>query len=251
MRADLRRLADQAGDHLCSMPFIPDIEDHRKRGLTPPYDNQADKERWWAMFFAMLGTRQAAVVDMFFRQLMALVPDVWDEGRKEWVADIEQTRAMFGLIQAMKPKDVAQAALAAQLVALHLNNMKLAAGISSYSMGDARTAATMARVTRAYADGLLALQKLQGKVRKSKQTIRVETHNHHQQHIHYETGGGPDFGGRADATNAAARGEIIECAALPGSNKARPALPLAGSKGQARLPDARRRQGKRGAKGDR
>jgi hypothetical protein len=250
MRVDLRKLADQTGEALRSMPFVPDIEDRPRQGISAPYDNLADQDRWWAMFFAMFGTRQQAVVDMFLRQIVALVPDTWDAERNVWVADVGKTRAMLGLIQSMKPKTVAEAALAAQLVALHLNNMKLAEGLSSYRSGDARTAATMARVTRAYADGLLTLQKLQGKARKSKQTIRVETHHHHHQHIHYETGGGPENGGRADATSGTEGGKIIECAALPGPDQGGALVPLAGRKGQARLPDARRRQRKRGQKRD-
>lgn len=252
MRADLRPVADRIGAAIPDMPFVPDIElipshEWEKRGdIDAPYDNAPDKERWWWMFFDMLGTRQCAVVDMFIGQLQKLAPDRWDEKKGCWRGNEADTRAMFGMIQSMKPKTVAQAALAAQLVALHFHTMKLAAGVSSYSMGDARTAATMARCTKAYAEGLLHLETMQGKVRKSKQTIRVETHHHHHQHIHYE-GGGPNFGGQADAT--ADGGEIIQCAALPGPDQAGKPLPIASGRGKARVPDARRRPGKRRTKG--
>jgi hypothetical protein len=150
---------------------------------------------------------------------------------------------MLGIIQSLNPKTTAQAALAAQLVALHLHQMKLAAGISSYSMSDPRTVATMARVTRAFGEGLLTMQQLQGKVRKSKQVIRVENHHHHHQHIHCE-GGGPNIGGRADATVHG--GEIISSAALPGPDKTGQPLRSASRKRQAGVPDARGRKGKWG-----
>ncbi len=233
------------------MPFVPDIElgsSHEPRNpeREAPYDNRPDKDRWWALFFTMLGTRQAAVVDMFIGQLQQLVPDRWDEKKGCWRGNQEDTRAMFGMIQSMKPKTVAQAALAAQLVALHFNTMKLAAGISSYSMGDARTAATIARCTKAYAEGMLALQKLQGKARKSKQTITVETHHHHHQHIHYETGGSPINGGQAQGTE---RGAIVQCATLPSPDEAGHLLPGRSHAGKACLPVPRRGQGKRGTEG--
>jgi hypothetical protein len=262
MRADLRPVADKIAATIPDMPFVPDIElppsnEWEKRGdIDAPYDNRPDKDRWWALFFTMLGTRQAAVVDMFLGQLQKLVPDKWDDKNGCWRGNQEETRAMFGMIQSMKPKTVAQAAYAAQLVALHFNTMKLAAGISSYSMGDARTAATMARCTKAYGEGLLVLQKLQGKVRKTKQTIKVETHHHHHQHLHVE-GGGSEFGGRVHAASAGSGSEnspgtsLIEAIpALPGEGPPhRQALPVASGKGQARLPDARGRKGKRRTEG--
>lgn len=245
MRPDLAEYADRIADQLQDKPFVPDIELRKGEWWRPPHDSQVDKDRWWAMFFDMLGTRQAAVVDMFFDTLSKLVGSTYDDAEKSWVPNRDELRAVFGMIQSMKPRNSAEAALAAQLVALHLNQLKLASGIANWSGSDARTVAVMARITRAYADGLLTLQRLKGKGRTSKQVIRVETHKHvhHHQHVHVE-GGGPDFGGQAQGTEG---GEAIECTALPGSDEARSALPIAGGEREERLPDARGRKGKRSA----
>lgn len=249
MPAHLRPVADKAVEALCAMPFVPDVDRSKDGQPKPPYDNRPDQERWWSMFAVMLGTRQGAVIDMFFKQLRALVPDIWDDKLGQWTVDTETQRAMFGLIQSMKPKTTAEAAGCAQLVALHFNNMKLAGGISNWHGSDARTLATMARVTKAYFDGLVSLRKLQGKVRKSKQTIRVENHHHHHQHIHYETGGGSDFGGRVHAASGGDAGKFTELRSLPSQGTDGQALSIPSGQRQARLPDARRGKGKRGPQG--
>lgn len=243
MRPDLAALADKVTEQMLVSPFIPDIACNDERGWHSPYSNKKDDDRWWSMFFSMLGTRQCAVVDMFFRQLTALCGQEWRADLEQWETNAGEMRACFGFIQSLKPKNVAQAALAAQLVALHIHQLRLAEGIRGYSCSDPRTAATMARLTKAFADGMLTLQKLQGKVRKSKQIIRVETHHHHHQHIHYEqTGGSPINGGQVHAADGS---PAIECAALPSSDTPGQSLSIASRKGQARLPDARRRKGNR------
>jgi hypothetical protein len=221
---------------------VPDIE-LKEEGWRAPYDNRPDQDRWWALFFNMFETRQAAVLQSFVNQLAALVPDIWDDKARNWEPDTESIRGMLGIIQSLNPKTTAQAALAAQLVALHLHQMKLAAGIANYGSSDARTVATMARVTKAFGEGMLTMQKLQGKVRKTKQIISVETRAHHHQHVHYE-GGGPINGGRANATVDG--GETISCAAMPGSDQTGLPLRIASRKRQTGVPDARGRKGKRG-----
>jgi len=246
MRPDLAEFADRVSDQLQDKPFVPDIELRKGEWWRPPHESHADKERWWAMFFDMLGTRQTAVVDMFFDTLSKLVGSTYDKSTNGWVPNRDELRAIFGMIQAMRPRNSAEAALAAQLVALHLNQLRLAAGIANWSGSDGRTVAIMARVTRAYADGLLTLQRLKGRARKSEQVIRVETHKHVHHHQHIQVGGGePNFGGQPQGTEG---GEAVECTALPGPDEARAALPIAGCEGKKRVPNARRGKGKRSAR---
>ena len=141
------------------------------------------------------------------------------------------------LIHDMRPRNAAEAALAAQLCALHLSMMKLGAAQSHTWGGDPRTVAVMAKTTRAYADGLMTLEKLKGRANRTRQTIKVEKHTHTHQHIHLE--GDANFGGQPHAKAAAA---VAELRSLSGPNPGGEALQSPCGEKQAGLPNARRQR---------
>jgi hypothetical protein len=230
------------------------IARHRKRGWVPdvlerencwecPYSDD-DKDRWWALIFEVLGTRQTAVVDVFWTQLCGLLGKDWNADKGGWITDEKQIRTLLAMMSAMKPRNEAEAAYAAQLCALHISAMKLGGANASSWGPDPRTAAVLNKTVRAYGDGLLNLQRLQGKGRKSVQVIKVETHRHDHKHIHLE--GVTKNGEQPDATGA----KFIETSApLPGENAGGKVVPLPSREEQEGLSDARRRARKRGAKG--
>ena len=98
----------------------------------------------------------------------------------------------------------------------------------------------MAKTSRAYADGLMTLEKLKGRANKTRQTIKVEKHTHTHQHIHLEGDG--KIGGQP---HAKATGPITELRSLPSSNAGGEIVPFASGEGEAGLQDARRRKPRR------
>jgi hypothetical protein len=241
MHPDLAKRADAAITRHKKRSFMPPMRADKDFAFEPPYRTAKDQERWWALFFEALGTRQCAVVTMFFRQLESLIDRQWRSDWEQWVADEEQMIAAFALIESLKPRNVAQAALAAQLLALHISTMKLAKGATCYQHGDARTTATLARSIRAYGDGLMTMRRLQGKGgSRSKQVITVEKHTHTHQHIHIE--GESNNGGQPYRRAARA---IAELRSLPSSEPVGFAVPRSGDEGKAGLPQPRGRKPRR------
>lgn len=241
MHPDLAKRADAAIARHQKRPFMPPMRADKEFAFESPYRTAKDQERWWALFFEALGTRQCAVVTMFFRQLESLVDRQWRADWEQWVADEEQMIAAFALIESLKPRNVAQAALAAQLFALHICTMKLARSATCYQHGDARTTATLARSIRAYGDGLMTMRKLQGKGgQRSSQTIKVEKHSHNHQHIHIE--GGSENGGQPYGRASRA---IAELRSLPSPEPIGFGVPRSGNEGKAGLPKPRGRKSRR------
>jgi hypothetical protein len=65
-------------------------------------------------------------------------------------------------MQSMKPRKEAQAALAAQAVALHFAAMKVGRHLATVTFPDARTVASLAAVTKAFSGALDTNQSLKG-----------------------------------------------------------------------------------------
>src|SRR5918994_2209140 len=116
------------------------IAKHRKRKWSPeirdtgeawecPYADE-DADRWWALLFEIFGTRQSAVVDVFFSQLQQLAGKNW-RANSGWITDEKDMRTLFSIIASLKPRNEAEAAYAAQLCALHMSAMKLGEAIGN------------------------------------------------------------------------------------------------------------------------
>ena len=176
---------------------------------------------------------------MFFEQLGALCGSTWSAEWEQWAANEGELRSLFAIVQSLKPRNEAEAAYAAQLAALHFTAMKLARGANRYQDGDARTAAILNKTVRAYGDGLLNMQRLKGKGRKTVQVIKVETHRHDHRHVHIE-GGSVENGGQPHTKPADG---IAKLCALPSQDPLAAVVPLPCRKGQTSLPDARGRKG--------
>ena len=210
--------------------------------LLSPYADE-DQEPWLALLLQAFGTRSASVATCFVEQLSNLCRRDWDSDAKQWKPSQDEFDAVLAIVSSTKPRNEAQAAFAAQLAALHLAAMRLAKRVTGDALGDDRTVAVLAKTVRAYGDGLATMQRLQGKSRSTRQTIKVEHQRH--QHIHYHEGS-KDFGGQAHATGT---GVVAPSQSVQGPRAVGRALSLASDAGEASLPDARRRKRDRSTKG--
>lgn len=248
------------------------IEKHRGRFATPelsisgdmddwqfgcPY-REEDRDRWLALLFEAFGTRSISTATVFLGQLARIVGKGWNPDDKEWRPKIEELNAAIGLVASVAPENEAEAALAAQMVALHLTAMGLARNCANMAYPDERTAATLARVTKAYASLYRSLAQLQGKLqpRQVNQTIQVVYLDQRDQRRQTAVmGGGANFGGQAHASPCCDRtpthNEGNEYDAGSSTDARRAALPspcanngatvpLGCGGGEAGLPDARR-----------
>ena len=169
----------------------------------------SDSSLWTLQLADAFGTRSRAVIATFMRQLEALCgPTHWDDESRQWRLDENQFSAALAIVNSVKPRNEIEAALAAQMVAIHLLTMQVAARALKYD-GDTRTAATAAKLARAFTDQLAALKAHRQRGRTAKQSITVRKELH--QHIHYHRGEG-ESDGQPHERGAA---PVDECTALP------------------------------------
>jgi hypothetical protein len=261
MPEKLRPLAEDAIRRHQRRSAAPDIvtsptrQDHHYH-LSCPY-REEDEGLWFALILECFGTRIAEVGQSFMRQLAALCPLVWYEGENESRVDEESLRQALAIVYSLKPRNEAEAALAAQLVAVHFATMKVGKSAGRYDWIPLPTANCLAALVKAYGNGLLTMEKLRGRTRSTRQTFKVEKHVHHhydEKHVHFAGGGGRKPSGQDHADSelrARARpdSEPSDLAALPGPNTGGHVLPVPCGEGEAGLQDARRREEVRCAEG--
>ena len=191
---------------------------------TPPHN---DLDLWTLQLADAFGTRSKAIIATFMRQLEALCrPTDWDENAKQWRLDEHEFSALLAIVNTAKPRNELEAAQVAQMVAVHLMTMKLAARALKYD-GDIRTAAVAAKLARTFTLQIEALRSGRGRKPAARQTITVRKELH--QHVHYHRGGGE--------TQRQPQGRAIaaadKCAALPSPDESGNVLPLSSRKGKA------------------
>ena len=257
MPESLRHLAEQAikkhRKRLCAPEVVskPEHGDHGQ--LTCPY-REEDEDLWLALLMECFGTRSHAVAHSFMRQLSALCPDVLYEGEQHRRRDEEVLRQALAIVYSFKPRNEADAAQAAQYVALHLTTMKLGAHLGNHNYVDPRTAASLAALAKASAGALNAIRGAR-QPRNIKQTIIVkkETRYYDQRSVTLGEGVGKSGGQpeQRDGLRAHARDEVIDAEyrpTVPSPDEGGRVVPIASSKGKAGVPDARWNK-PRGSKG--
>jgi hypothetical protein len=144
----------------------------------------------------------------------------------------------------VKPRNEMEAALAAQMVAVHMMQMKLSARAIQYDY-DPKTAAVAAKLAKTFTDQLAALQSIKGRSRTTRQSIKVTKETH--QHIHYHDHRGDEvIVGESHAPSGA--DPASERTALPSPDSEGRVMPKPSREGAKPVPDARgKEQG--GAKG--
>jgi hypothetical protein len=156
------------------------------------------------------GTRSWSVIYTFMSQLEELCSEKWwDEEAHQWRLNEHTFNTVLTLVSAIKPRNEMEAALAAQMAAVHLLTMKVTARALRYD-SDTRTAATAGKLARTFAMQMETLQGLRGKRRTTRQSIKVTKELH--QHVHYHHDRGSDeTGGQCHGTDG---GEIAQLPAL-------------------------------------
>jgi len=209
----------------------------------PFADGEGD---WYWIVRDAFGTRMDAIAAVFINQLLNLCSSSWDEETQEWVPDQDEITTILNIISATKPKNEAEAVLAAQFAATHMITMKVAERAYKYPY-DTKTLSAYAKLVRASAAQAEAMTSMKGKRRTTRQSIAVrhEKHIHHHQHVHLE-GGGPKNERQPDAANiepgvanpGAATVEGVS--ALPSPQASGRVVRIPSREGQESLPHARR-----------
>lgn len=234
---ELDDTAQEARFRADARPYPPGIllEDDGEgwRGTSP----HSDLDRWTLQLADAFGTRSVAVIELFVRQLRALCGEVWDDITQSWKEDETELNAMVAMVNDVAPENTQEAALAAQMVAVHLLQMRVTK--QAFNRGghvffkDAIAAGKLAKV---YTEQLAALRRERGRDEVKQQHIHVHRH----EYTHTE---GPENDGRPQGPRATT---IEGRASLPcdreGNGKA---LPSPGNEGQEGMPQARRRGSRR------
>ena len=207
-----------------------------------------DREAWEVQLFDAFGTRSGSACQAFLNQLAALCMGDPNYGPIGWAPNEAELNAALNMVSGIRPRNEAEAALAVQMVAVHMMTMKLSAQVIRNPYADPSTVAVMGRLARTYAMQCETLAKLRGRTGKQKITVKYERHNHRHEHkhLHAETGGeGPNFGGRPhEPSERVGRVAVIEHergAALHVPDTARDALPMPGDDGAGAVSPTRRR----------
>lgn len=194
-----------------------------------------DDSLWTLQLADAFGTRSRSVISTFLSQLEALCGQShWDDEAKQWRLDENQFNAALALVNNVKPRNEMEAALAAQMVAIHLLTMKVTAFAIKHEY-DTRTASAAAKLARTFTLQMDALQSLRGKKSTAHQSITVRKELH--QHVHYHRGEDESEGQPHEPPATI----VDQCTALPSTKPGGQAMQVSGGEGQDKMPHARGR----------
>lgn len=190
-----------------------------------------------------LGSRSSSVITTFLSDLQRLCGEAWDSDLRRWKANETQLNAALAMVADWQPANTAQAALAAQAVAVHWMTMRLSSqALNRGNMVLEKDAALAAKLARTYSQLCLTMQALKGTSQTARQSISVKRDSHHHQHIHVHRDGGEEKNlGQPHEPRAAT---IDGCTALPSPIEGSEAVvPFPGGEGQGGLQQTRRKRG--------
>jgi len=242
----LRQFGETAIARHLKRPATPGIKVTTNAGrwwFDSPYDAQ-DEDHWVALMFDAFGTRSQSTFCCFMTQLSELCSNEWNEETKSWHPAEDELVAAVQIVRSTKPRTEAEACLAAQMVAVHLMQMKLSAQALKHGWPEPRTCAIAAKLARTYAMLFETMAKLKGKG--SRQRIIVKKFAQHEhKHIHLypgdlENGDRPHEPTRARQTNPQTTIQPSVSPALSCSNSAEHRLSNASIEGPRKMPTPRR-----------
>ena len=179
-------------------PHGPPVLLERKAGETHwswPWAEDTERgEDWRWLVLDAFGTRNEAVAAAFLGHLVRLCSSAYDDETQEWVPDQSEIMLLVHIVGAHRPRNEAQAALAAQMAATHILLMKVGKQVADYPY-DTRMIGAFSNLAKASAAQFEAMATTKGKRRTARQVIEVkhERHVHQHKHVHFE-GGGSDHG---------------------------------------------------------
>lgn len=201
--------------------------------VTAPHN---DADLWELQLADAFGTRSHSVMTVFLRDLRKLCPQAWDEDLKRWKDSEVDLNAALAMVNDWQPENVAQASLAAQMVATHWMVMRLSAqALNNGHMVMEKDAALASKLSRTFAAQCETMMLLQGKKVPVRQTIRVEKTLRQEVHYHdHRTGGVEETDGQCDAKSIdggelrnETAGRIADLREVPGADKGGEVVPLA------------------------
>lgn len=186
----LKELGEQATARHLQRSATPDLIVTKENGrwwFNSPF-RKADEDHWVALLFDAFGTRSQGTFRTFMCQLAELCSTEWNEEARAWHPSEDELVAAVQIVRSTKPRNEAEACLAAQMVAVHVMQMKLSGRAVRGGQPDPRSCAVAGKLARTYAMQLETMSRLQGKAGRQKITVRkYEQHEH--KHIHVRQGG--------------------------------------------------------------
>lgn len=193
-----------------------------------------DWEAWELAIADAFGTRSHSTIYTFLDQLTGLCQKGWSDKSQRWKPNETELNCALNMVNSVRPRNEMEAALAAQMVALHFMTMRASEQVLRNGYVIAQDAAIAAKLARTFTMQMDALTRARGKGR-TKQSIAVRKDTHVHYHVH--EGEAQDFG-RPHATDRA--GEPAERAALPGPDESGRVVPIASRARKAGVQDTRR-----------
>lgn len=229
---ELRDWEKQARAKAQARPYPPGIilepAGYDEEHWTAPHN---DTDLWNLQLADAFGTRSQAVISTFMNQIGALCGNSsWDDAARQWRLDENEFSAILAIVASIRPRNEIEAALAAQMTAIHIMQMKCAANALKYS-SDNRSASVAGKLARTFVQQIDALQRLRAPNRTKRQSIKVKKELH--QHVHYHNARGdknPEPQPHGPSTAQLANGP-----ALQGPKSIEPALSGTSRKGKAGL----------------
>lgn len=233
---------DDAIDRAKSRPLSPGVmlEPAGEHGwqYSAPH---SDPALWEVQLADAFGTRSQSVIRTFMQDLKRLCARDWDPDAQRWKRSEAELNAALAFVADIQPANVREAALAAQMVAVHWMQMRLSAqALNNGAMVMEKDAALASKLARTFADQLDTLRIMRGgRAQTHRQEIIVKKELH--QHVHYHRGteenDGQSHGTEGESAGA---GQSAERAALPSPREVNgEVLPFARDARQACVQDSR------------
>ncbi len=155
-----------------------------------------DEEAWKILILDAFGTRSVSTARVFLDQLAAICrPAAGVDG--QWAPNEVDLNALVGMVNSVRPRNEIEAALAAQMAAIHILTARLLAeAVEVDGWVNSEKAALAVKMARTFAQQCDTLNRLKGRV--SRQSIKVKYERHNHQHVHVE-GGASEILGQARA----------------------------------------------------
>ncbi len=201
-----------------------------------------DQEGWEIQILDAFGTRSVSAARVFLDQLAGLCrPAIGGNG--EWAPNEVDLNAMLAMVNSVRPRNEIEAALAAQMAAIHILTARIfgeAASVEGWVNPD--KAALGARLAKTFAQQCETLHRLKGRVGRQSIKVKYERHNHQHVHVARPDGG---VGEIPDQSRRPITGPALAAGAkMPGQNTPRDCLPEAGPtrQGEVLVPRRQRRR---------
>ncbi|HUD92039.1 hypothetical protein [Sphingobium sp.] len=173
--------------------------------ITSPHN---DPDLWELQIADTFGTRSTSIYRTFMRDLKRLAGQSWDEDTQRWKADETELNAALAMVADVKPRTSMEAALAAQMVAVHWMQMRLSRdALNRGGMIMEKDAAIAGKLARTFTMQIQALQGMKGRKRSTSQKITVRKELHQHVHYHHDRGAG-EAPAQTHAQAAARAGEL-------------------------------------------